>query len=129
KVAVLTITWPAPAAITYGTALGSSQLNATASVPGSFTYSPAVGSMLTVGSHTLTATFTPDDKNNYKVTTASVALTVKQAVPVITWATPASITYGTGLSSAQLNATANKSGSFTYSPAAFAYIGVGTQTL
>src|SRR6185295_15847223 len=34
------ITWPAPPAITYGTALGPTQLNATANVPGTFAYSP-----------------------------------------------------------------------------------------
>jgi len=34
------ITWSNPAPITYGTALGPTQLNATASVPGSFTYTP-----------------------------------------------------------------------------------------
>ena len=125
----LTITWPAPAAITYGTALSSNQLDATASVPGSFTYSPAAGAVLTAGSHTLMAIFTPEDQKTYQVTTTLVALTVNQAAPVITWATPAPIPYGTGLSSAQLNATANEPGSFTYSPAAFAYLGVGTQTL
>ncbi len=38
--------------------------------------------------------------------------------PVITWLPPAAITYGTPLSSAQLDATANVAGSFTYSPAA-----------
>jgi hypothetical protein len=47
----------------------------------------------------------------------------------VTWQYPASITYGTGLSGTQLNATASVPGSFTYSPAAFAYLGVGAQTL
>ncbi|GAC1703276.1 MAG: hypothetical protein NVS9B4_10930 [Candidatus Acidiferrum sp.] len=36
----------------------------------------------------------------------------------ITWATPASITHGTALSSAQLKATSSAVGSFSYSPAA-----------
>jgi hypothetical protein len=40
------ITWPAPAAITYGTALSALQLNATASVAGAFVYSPAAGTVL-----------------------------------------------------------------------------------
>jgi len=35
-----TITWSVPAAITFGTPLGASQLNATASVPGTFVYTP-----------------------------------------------------------------------------------------
>jgi hypothetical protein len=39
--AASTITWPKPAPIVYGTALGAEQLNATASVPGRFAYTPA----------------------------------------------------------------------------------------
>lgn len=46
---VPTITWPAPAAITYGTALSAAQLDASASVPGTFAYSPAAGTVLTAG--------------------------------------------------------------------------------
>ncbi len=38
--------------------------------------------------------------------------------PTITWASPAGITYGTALSAAQLDATANVPGTFAYSPAA-----------
>src|SRR5204862_40378 len=38
-----TITWPTPANLTYGTVLGGTQLNATASVPGTFVYTPASG--------------------------------------------------------------------------------------
>lgn len=41
-----------------------------------------------------------------------------QKTPVITWANPASISYGTPLSGTQLNATANTPGSFTYTPPA-----------
>ena len=39
-------------------------------------------------------------------------------MPTITWASPASIVYGTALSAAQLDATANVAGTFAYSPAA-----------
>jgi hypothetical protein len=59
-----TIVWPTPAAITYGTALASGQLNATASVPGTFSYRPAAGTVPTVGSNTLSVTFTPTDSTN-----------------------------------------------------------------
>ncbi len=38
------VTWTNPSAIVYGTALGSGQFNATASVPGIFTYLPPGGS-------------------------------------------------------------------------------------
>lgn len=40
-----------------------------------------------------------------------------QTTPIITWATPTAIIAGTALSATQLNATANTSGTFTYSPA------------
>ncbi len=53
------ITWAAPSAITYGTALSGTQLNATARVPGTFVYSPASGAILGIGSQTLNVTFTP----------------------------------------------------------------------
>jgi hypothetical protein len=41
-----------------------------------------------------------------------------KATPVISWADPANITYGTPLSSTQLNATASVEGTFSYSPGA-----------
>ncbi len=44
------ITWPDPAGIVYGTALGATQLDATASVAGTFAYSPAAGTILNGGS-------------------------------------------------------------------------------
>jgi hypothetical protein len=49
--------------------------------------------------------------------------------PTITWGNPASIVYGTALSSTQLNAKASILGSFTYSPAAGTVPAVGTDTL
>lgn len=123
------ITWPNPAAITYGTALSATQLNATSSVPGSFVYSPAIGTVLTAGTQTLTATFTPTDTTNYSTQTVSTSLVVNKAAPVITWATPAAITVGTVLSSTQLNATANIPGTFAYSPADGTVPQAGTDTL
>ena len=42
-----TITWSPPAAITYGTALSATQLNATGSVAGTLAYSPVAGAVLT----------------------------------------------------------------------------------
>src|SRR6185436_17463804 len=43
--------------------------------------------------------------------------------PVITWPKPADITYGTALSAAQLNATANVPGTFSYNPPAGTVLG------
>jgi len=111
------ITWSNPAAITYGTALSGTQLNASANVAGSFAYTPKSGALLAAGSQTLSTTFTPTDLNDYTTATSSVSLQVNQASPVITWATPAAIPYGTALGGAQLNATANVNGTFAYSPA------------
>jgi hypothetical protein len=129
-----TLTWATPAPITYGTALDSTQLNATASVPGTFVYSPAAGAVPGGGSRTLSVTFTPTDTTDYTKATASVTLQVNAATPTITWATPAAITYGTALGGAQLNATAayngaSVGGSFVYTPPKGTVLGAGTQTL
>jgi hypothetical protein len=59
------VAWASPAAITYGTALSGTQLNATANVAGTFVYSPVSGSVLTVGPHNLSVTFTPTDTPKY----------------------------------------------------------------
>ena len=54
----------------------------------------------------------------YKAASAKQKTTAEKATPVLTWATPSPITYGTTLSSTQLNATANAAGTLKYSPAA-----------
>ena len=124
------ITWAAPAAITYGTALSATQLNATATPSGgTFVYTPAAGTILPAGTTTLSVTYTPSNAN-YAPATATVPLTVNQAASAITWAAPAAITYGTALSATQLNATATPSGgTFVYTPAAGTILPAGTTTL
>jgi hypothetical protein len=73
--------------------------------------------------------YTDTDANSDASTIATVNLIVKRAT-TITWANPADITYGTPLSSTQLNATANVPGTFTYSPSAGAVLSAGNgQTL
>ncbi|HEY6167304.1 MAG TPA: right-handed parallel beta-helix repeat-containing protein, partial [Verrucomicrobiae bacterium] len=53
-----------------------------------------------------------------------------KANPVITWANPASIVFGTALSASQLNATSSVPGAFTYSPPAGTVLNAGNaQTL
>ena len=123
------IVWSTPAPITYGAALGATQLDASSAVAGTFAYSPAAGTVLSAGTHILTATFTPTDTADYTTSTASVTLTVDQATPTITWPTPAAIAVGTALSSTQLDATASVAGSFAYQPAAGTVLPVGSQTL
>jgi azurin len=71
-----TITWATPASITSGTALSSTQLDATASVPGTFVYSPAAGTTPAAGMDTLSVTFTPTDTTDYNTATATVTLAV-----------------------------------------------------
>jgi hypothetical protein len=123
------ITWSTPAPIQYGTALSNVQLNATANVPGTFTYAPPAGTVPPAGSQKLTATFTPSDTTTYSVATSAVQLTVTQVTPVITWPPLAAIQQGTALSPAQLDATANVLGRFSYSPAAGTVLPTGTQLL
>jgi sugar lactone lactonase YvrE len=84
-----TITWATPAAITYGTALSGTQLDATASVAGMFVYNPPAGTVVSGGVQTLSATFTPGDSVDYASATASVKLTVNRASQTITVTTPA----------------------------------------
>jgi hypothetical protein len=121
------VTWNNPTAMTYGTPLSATQLNATASVPGSFAYTPAVGVILNAGTQTLSVTFTPTDTTDYTTVTQTVSLTVTKASPVIIWNNPAAITYGAALSTIQLNATATVGGSFAYTPAAGTILNAGPQ--
>lgn len=130
-----TITWPAPAAITYGTALSSTQLNATANYPGTFAYSPVAGTVLGAGSHSLSVLFTPSDPSKVLSGTATNSITVNKATPAITWNTPAAVSVGTALSATQLDATASFGGSsvpgaFAYTPASGTVMNTaGSQTL
>ena len=103
-----TITWATPAAITYGTALSSTQLNATASVAGHAGVQSGSG-------HGAECRARPDVERDVdadairwttRTATATVSINVNQATPTITWATPADITYGTALSSTQLECDA-----------------------
>lgn len=79
-----TISWPTPAAITYGTALTATQLNATASVPGTFVYTPASGTILVAGNHALSVTFTPTDTMNYTTPLAAKVIFVEKAPATVT---------------------------------------------
>jgi Flp pilus assembly CpaE family ATPase len=112
------VAWHAPESISCATPLSATQLNATASVPGTFAYTPSVGDTLAPGAHTLSVTFTPADSVNYTPAQASISLNVTEITPShITWSVPATISYGTPLGEAQLNAVASVPGSFVYAPA------------
>lgn len=122
------ITWADPADIVYGTPLSAAQLNATADVAGTFLYTPGPGTVLTAGVRTLSVTFTPSDPA-CTAATKTVAINVAKAVPVISWAIPAGIAYGTPLSAAQLDASANVAGTFAYMPAPGTVLDAGTELL
>jgi hypothetical protein len=77
------ITWANPAPITYGTALTSNQLDATANVCGTFAYTPTNGTVLNPGTNTLTVVFTPTDTVDYSTMTDSVSLVVLAPQPII----------------------------------------------
>ena len=111
-----TVSWSNPPDITYGTALGSSQLNATASVPGSFEYLPAAGTVLNAGAaQALAVTFKPTDAANYNTGTKSVALNVLKAEQTITFAALVNKTYGDPDFTVSATATSGLAVAFTAS--------------
>jgi hypothetical protein len=139
-----TIAWATPAAVTVGTALSATQLDATASAPGggalagTFAYAPALGTVESAaGSQTLSVTFTPTDTADYSTAMATVSLIVDPGAPTIHWAAPAAVSVDTFLGTTQLDATATAPGgtnalpgTFTYSPAAGSELTTtGNQTL
>ena len=124
-----TISWATPSAITYGTALSATQLNASSTVAGAFVYTPATGTVLTAGAHTLSVTLTPTDTTDYSTATTTVSLTVNQVTPTISWTAPSAITYGTALSATQLDASSTVAGTFAYTPASGTVLTAGAHTL
>ncbi len=109
-----TITWPTPAAITFGTALSAIQLNATASVPGTFTYNPAAGTIPAAGSDTLSVTFTPTDSIDYTTATTKVTLIVNNSAVVIGGISPAFTSAGSGAFTVTVNGLGFQSTSTVY---------------
>src|SRR5207245_2773814 len=143
-----TISWSTPADITYGTALSGTQLNATTAwtvagstvtVTGTFSYTPPAGTVLDGGNgQTLSTSFAPIDSTDYITNTTTAKINVLKATPSISWANPADITYGTALSSTQLNATTSWTvagvtgpvvGTFSYNPPAGTVLSAGSVQL
>ncbi|MBI9047088.1 MAG: thrombospondin type 3 repeat-containing protein [Anaerolineaceae bacterium] len=112
--AVPVISWSDPDGIVYETALGTTQLNASTGTAGSMVYDPPAGTVLGAGDHTLKVTFVPANPNNYTQAMKSVNISVSKATPTYDWPWLADITYGTPLSSTQLNPTSPVSGTFTF---------------
>lgn len=101
-----TLSWSTPAAITFGTALGAAQLDATASVPGAFAYTPPAGTIPAIGTNTLSVTFTPTDVVDYTTATDTVTIVVNVPVPAISTLSPIIATAG----AASFTLTVNGSG-------------------
>ncbi len=128
--AVPAITWNNPAAITFGTALDATQLNASTSTFGTFAYTPDTGTILSAGDdQVLSVLFTPNNPLAFRSVTETVLIDVNKADPVVTWVDPAAIDFNTPLSDTQLDATADTDGTFVYTPAAPAVLAAGSQTL
>jgi hypothetical protein len=111
------VSWTAPAPITYGTTL-SGVLNATAGVPGTFVYKDGsitvkASKVLEAGSYTLSCTFTPTLKTDYTTVTTTVPLLVKQAASSITITSPSVTITQNGTGVASTNVTFNVATSHT----------------
>jgi hypothetical protein len=140
------LTWATPADITYGTPLGNSQLNASATNPndgtivsGNFNYSPAAGTFLLAGSaQVLSAQFTPADANNYNnPSDKTVAINVVKATASVSsaggtfsfdgnaHAGSGSATGGTG-ENLTVTLTYTGTGSTTYGPTSTAPTNAGS---
>ncbi|HZL28526.1 MAG TPA: Ig-like domain repeat protein [Acidobacteriaceae bacterium] len=93
------IVWPAPT-ITYGSALGSAQLDASATgvggaaLAGTYAYTPAAGTVPAPSGETLSVLFTPTDVTDYNTATATTNLTVMKASLIVA-ANNATRVYGT----------------------------------
>jgi hypothetical protein len=124
--------------VTYGSAIpaltytlsgflnGDTQASATSGSPALSTTATDisfVGSYpITIGAGTLAAA-------NYSFNLKNGAVTVKQAMPAISWSNPAAISYGTPLSAAQLDANSPVAGGFAYTPNFGAVLNYGSHTL
>ena len=86
------------------------------------------GSSWTAGNHTITASYSGDGNNN-SASASGYGITIAKATPTITWSNPSPITYGTALSSTQLNVSFSTPGSCVYNPAASTVLAAGTRTL
>jgi hypothetical protein len=88
-----------------------------------FTYNGNAQPPVNVGTYDVLATFAGNA--NYEPATATTGIVILPATALLNWETPQPIVYGTPLGDAQLNATANVPGTFTYLPAAGTVLDAG----
>jgi len=113
-----TITWAVPAAVIQGTALSSTQLDATANVAGSFSYVPPTGTVMSSsGTQTLSVTFTPTDATDYTTATDEVSLSVTlPGTALVDFGTPDQIIRGFGGSTAWVGQLTTAQATALFSP-------------
>ena len=140
---VVTITWNVPSAISYGTPLSSTQLNATATatdsfsnpVAGTFTYTPTYGTILNVGNKLLSCLFTPTNTSTYYSRSSITDIIVNTIDVSVYWTRPYDIYYYTPLSLTEYDASflgyngSPISGTSTYNPAIGTTLSNGYHTL
>ena len=133
--ATQTITFPTIPTQTYSVA--PLTLNATASSGLTVSYAVTSGPAFVSG-NTLTITGAGSvavqasqigNATYLAATPVSQTFTVNQATPNISWSNPSDITYGTLLTSTQLDATSPVPGTFNYTPPAETMLNAGAQTL
>jgi len=120
------VKWDQPNSITYSTLLSETQLNASLDmdgheyeIKGHFDFQPPLNTLLVAGTHSLTATFCPDDEVHYIPVTICTVVTIVPLSPPLLWANPFPINYESELNVLQLNARVVDSsiiGSFKYFP-------------
>jgi uncharacterized repeat protein (TIGR03803 family) len=140
---------PATPTITFGAAPAPTYpsgftVSAATNSDGGLTFSALSGPCALVSATATTGTFSSSGAGtcvvkagtaataNFVAGSNTLTVTIGPAIkttPVITWPTPAPITYGTPLRATQLNATANVAGSFAYSPSARTILTAGSQVL
>ncbi|HVU35343.1 MAG TPA: MBG domain-containing protein [Opitutaceae bacterium] len=125
---------PAPATVTLGdlnpTYDGAPKAASATTAPGglavAITYNGNATAPTNAGTYAVAASIIDP---NY-VGAASGTLTIAPAASAVSWNPPAAIVYGTALSAAQLDASANVPGSFSYTPSAGTLLHAGAnQTL
>ncbi len=88
-----------------------------------------VSSSAALGSYARAASAVFEGDVVYRESSADTSATLVAGTPAVTWPSPEAIVYGTALGPAQLNATTNVPGSFSYAPATGAVLNAGTHML
>jgi hypothetical protein len=129
-----TIQWWKPFSLYIGESLSEFSLNATSTdvSEGTFEYDPPHGTILPLGTHSITATFTPKNLGSYHVVSRSVNIEVlEKGTTMIEWEDPAELEYPARLTLKELNAVVIPKcrGKFIYTPPEGSTLDVGVHEL